>query len=111
MGPGRLVIFSRMPYFDYTVVALTKVDRVQRGHSKFWLDVLRNEAGRYFVTRLNEPHIEGRKPKTWDQDRREEDKIFSNRPWCKADRNYLGSQKLTLSLSERLAQMIKKRYV
>ncbi len=94
-----------------TIVALTKVDRVQPGHWEFWLNILRTEAGRYFVTRLHEPDIEGQVPKTWDQDREAEDKIFNNQPWCKADRSYLGSQKLTLSLSKRLAQMIKKRYV
>ena len=63
------------------------------------------------MIKLHEPDIEGQVPKTWAEDRAEEDKIVQNQPWCKADRNYLGSKKLTLSLSKRLAQMIKKRYV
>lgn len=91
-----------------TVVALTKVDRVQPGDQEYWLDILRNEAGRYFVTRLHAPDTEGQ-TKKWEDDRKDEEKTLANRPWCLADKRQLGTKNLTGALSRRLAEMIKKR--
>lgn len=93
------------------VVALTKIDRVQAGDQAYWLEILRNGAGRYFATRLHEPDTKSRALK-WEEDRAEEMKIFKNQPWCQLpDKRCLGSQMLTRSLSKRLAELIKKRYI
>jgi hypothetical protein len=92
------------------IVALTKVDRVQPGDQKYWLDILHQGAGRYFVTRLHAPDIEGDLQKTWDEDRVDENKLLTNTPWCEADRRILGSKKLIRSVGKRLAELIKKRF-
>jgi hypothetical protein len=92
------------------IVALTKVDRVQPGDQKYWLDILHQGAGRYFVTRLHAPDIEGNPQRTWDEDREDENTLLSNAPWCKADRRILGSKKLIRSVGKRLAELIKKRF-
>jgi hypothetical protein len=70
---------------------------------------MRNEAGRYFVTRLHAPDTEG-STKTWEDDRKDEAKILGNQPWCQTEKQQLGTKNLTLALSRRLAEMIKRRY-
>ena len=90
------------------VVALTKVDRVQPGDYGYWLETLRNEEGRYFITRLHAPDTEGQ-TKSWEDDRKDEDKVLGNQPWCQVAKQQLGTKSLTGALSKRLADMIKKR--
>lgn len=91
-----------------TAVALTKVDRVQPGDVEYWLRLLENEVGRYFVTRLHAPDTEGLQT-TLDEDRVNEKKTLANKPWCSLDKGQLGTKALTGALSRRLADMIKKR--
>jgi hypothetical protein len=90
---------------------LTKPDTVGEGECDIWLKVINNKSHvlnhGYYITRL--PKDDKEMQQTPQKSREVElNYLHSRQPWCKVDRNRLGTAKLSEALSMRLSMMIEE---